>query len=78
MLKTVSLAYLTAELDITIKYGKPLPSIAHRELMKEASKIGSVMLIDVMTMKEIYDVLVEKLDEFVLNHKGVEEESDNE
>lgn len=78
MLKNVSLAYLSVELDITNKYKKPIPRVAHRELMKEASRIGSVMLIDVMSQKEIYDRLYEWLDDFMNNYSGNPDEGEDE
>ena len=36
-------------------------------LMKEASKIGSVMLIDIMSKEEIYNILYETINEFSLS-----------
>ena len=65
MIKNVSLALLEVFRDISIKYNIDLSRPQVRDTMKEASKIGSVMLIDVMTKEEIYDILLETLDEFV-------------
>lgn len=61
MIKNVSLALLKVERDIEEEYGFKFTNDSFREAMKEASKIGSVMLIDVISMEEIYNILKIKL-----------------
>lgn len=65
MLKNVSLALLELFRDMSAKYNISLNKPQVREAMKEASRIGSVMLIDVMTKEEIYNNLYDTLDEFI-------------
>lgn len=75
MLKNVSLAFLEVLKDIGLKYNISLNKPQVREAMKEASRIGSVMLIDVMSKEEVYSILFEALDEFIMNFtndEGVE------
>lgn len=61
MLKNVTLALIQVQYDYS-KRGITLNPPQVRELMKEASKIGSVMLIDVMSKDEIYSILSSKVD----------------
>lgn len=72
MLKNVDLAFIEAIKDVGTKNNITLNVDQVREAMKETSKIGSVMLIDVMTKDEIYKILFETLDEFINNNKGDE------
>lgn len=72
MLKNVDLAFIEAIRDVGTKNNITLNVDQVREAMKETSKIGSVMLIDVMTKDEIYKILFDTLDEFINNNKGDE------
>ena len=72
MLKNVDLAFIEAIKDVGAKNNITLNVDQVREAMKETSKIGSVMLIDVMTKEEIYKILFEVLDEFINENKGDE------
>lgn len=65
MLKNVSLEYLRVQCDYSKKTGKIITKPQARELMKEVSRMGSVMLIDLVSNKEIYDYLVPKLEKIV-------------
>lgn len=63
MLKPVSLAFIQSIADANEKYGDaPLGKEQLRETMKDASRIGSVMLIDDMSKDEIYEILYRKLE----------------
>lgn len=61
MLKSVTLAVLEVENKVYLNSNKKLTGFQNRELMKEASKIDPVMLIDVMSTEEIADILRKKL-----------------
>lgn len=61
MLKSVSLEYFRVQKDFTKKTGIEMSVLYCRELMKEASRMGSVMLIDLATNEEIYNYLYSKL-----------------
>ena len=67
MLKNVTLGFLQAQKDISEKYNISLTKPQVRQNMKDASRIGSVMLIDIMTKDEIYDILYKKLEEIISN-----------
>ena len=69
MLKNVSLAVLQVFKDISKKYSLLLNKPQIRETMKNAQRIGSVMLIDIMTKEEIYNILYEKLDLYIQETK---------
>ncbi len=69
MLKTVSLEYFRVQKDFTNKTGIEMNTRYCRELMKEASRMGSVMLIDLATSKEIYDYLYLKLKKIIENDR---------
>lgn len=61
MLKQVSLAYLQCIKDMVEKYGDiALEGERFQSSMKDASRIGSVMLIDDLSKEEIYEVLQKK------------------
>lgn len=61
MLKSVSLEYFRVQKDFTKNTGIQMTQYHCRELMKEASRMGSVMLIDLATNEEIYNYLYSKL-----------------
>ena len=61
MIKNVSLAILKAEQDIENEFSIKINNHMSREVMKDASKIGSVMLIDALSIDEIYNILYSKL-----------------
>ena len=61
MIKNVSLAILKAEQDIENEFNIKVNNDLSREVMKDASKIGSVMLIDSLSIDEIYNILYSKL-----------------
>ena len=60
MLKNVTLAVIRAQKDICQKYNITLTNKQSAAMIKETSKIGSVMLIDVMTQEEIYKSIYPK------------------
>lgn len=63
MLKPVSLAFIQCIADANEKYGDAaLGKEQLRETMKDASRIGSVMLIDDMDKEEIYEIIFRKLE----------------
>lgn len=70
MLKSVSLEYFRVQKDFTDKTGVVMNQFYCRELMKEASRMGSVMLIDLATNKEIYDYLYSKLEKISKANAG--------
>ena len=61
MIKNVSLGILQAEYDIEKEYGYFINKDRAREIMKDASRIGSVMLIDSLRKDEIRDILYKKI-----------------
>ena len=65
MLKNVDLAFIEAIRDVGAKNNITFNVEQVREAMKETSKIGSVMLIDVMEKEDIYNILFDRLEEFV-------------
>lgn len=60
MLKNVTLAVIRAQKDICERLNITLVNKQSAEMVKETSKIGSVMLIDVMTQEEIYEIIFPK------------------
>ncbi len=72
MLKTVSCEYLRVQKDYCEKNNIVMTKPMARELMKDVSRMGSVMLIDLATGKEIYDYLYPKLDRIVKRIKNNE------
>lgn len=60
MLKNVTLAVIQAQRDICKQLKMTLLNKQSAEMVKEASKIGSVMLIDVMSQEEIYQIILPK------------------
>lgn len=65
MLKNVVVPYLKICKEMKENYGITLNDEFCSTLMKEASKIGSVMLIDIMDQNEIYDILHAKITEYI-------------
>jgi hypothetical protein len=65
MLNNVVVPYIKLCKEMQEKYNIVLNDEFCSTLMKEASKIGSVMLIDVMSKEEIYNILFEKIDSYV-------------
>ena len=65
MLNNVVVPYIKICKEMQEKYDVVLNDEFCSTLMKEASKIGSVMLIDVMSKDEIYNILSEKIDLYV-------------
>ena len=61
MLKSVSLEYFRVQKDFTENTGIQMTQYYCRELMKEASRMGSVMFLDLATNEEIYNYLYSKL-----------------
>ena len=61
MLQNVNTALIQAVVDAKEKFGFEPDREAVRLLMKDASRIGSVMLIDNMSKDEIYEILYKKL-----------------
>lgn len=62
MVKNVSLEYIRVQKDYEEKHGVIITKPMAQALMKEASRMGSVMLIDLATNEEIYNYLSSKLD----------------
>lgn len=67
MLKSVSLEYFRVQKDFTENTGIRISRRCSRELIKEASRMGSVMLIDLAPNEEIYNYLYLKLIKIVKN-----------
>lgn len=67
MLKNVTLAVLHAQKDICERLKITLVNKQSADMIKETSKIGSVMLLDVMSEKEIYDMIFPKFLRMVVN-----------
>ena len=65
MLKNVSLEYLRVQKDISERYNISITKPVARALMKEASRMGSVMLIDLVSREDIYQYLYSKLDRII-------------
>lgn len=61
MIKNVSLGLIKAEYDVEKEYGFKISSALAPEIMKDASRIGSVMLIDTLSKQEVYDTLKQKI-----------------
>lgn len=74
MLKSVSLEYFRVQKDYSEKNNVDISWRVARELMKEASRMGSVMLIDLCSNKEIYDYLYAKLEKIEQNVVDEEDE----
>lgn len=71
MLRNVVIPYIKICKEMKENYNITLDDDFCSTLMKEASKIGSVMLIDVMSKNEIYNILLSKINpyikEYILN-----------
>lgn len=67
MLNNVVVPYLKICKEVQEKYNIILNDDFCSTLMKEASKIGSVMLIDIMSKEEIYNILYKTINEFSLS-----------
>mgnify|MGYP000009366175 FL=1 len=61
MIKNVCLGILQVEKDIEENYNYSITVDRAREVMKDASRIGSVMHIDTLSKEEIYDILLGKI-----------------
>lgn len=66
MLKNVTLAVLRAQKEICQKYQTAFMSKQCEEMIKETAKIGSVMLIDIMSQEEIYEIIYPKFVKIIL------------
>lgn len=62
MVKNVSLSLIKVFRDFSKEHNCMMNNTHDRELMKEASRMGSVMLVDVMSKDEIYNYLYPKLE----------------
>lgn len=67
MLNNVVVPYISLCMEMQEKYNITLNDEFCSTLMKEASKIGSVMLIDIMSKKEIYNILLDKIELYITN-----------
>lgn len=65
MLENVVIPYLQICKEMQQKYAIVLDDDFCSTLMKEASKIGSVMLIDVMKKDEIYAILLDRIETYI-------------
>lgn len=65
MLNNVVIPYLQICKEMHQKYGIVLDDDFCSTLMKEASKIGSVMLIDIMKKDDIYSLLLDKIEAYI-------------
>lgn len=73
MLKHISLPYIRVQKDYEQTYDYKMVKPISRSLIKEASKLGSVMLIDALEEKEVYDFLYPKLVK-IIDKKSLSEE----
>lgn len=62
MVKNVALSIIKVLRDFSVSKNITLGNIHDRELMKEASRMGSVMLVDMMSKEEVYNYLYPKLE----------------
>ncbi len=69
MLKNVTLAVIRAQKDICDRLNMTLLDSQSAEMLKETSKIGSVMLVDVMSQEEIYELIVPKFLKIIVSIK---------
>ena len=60
-IKTTRAEIVQAEQDIENEFNIKVNNDLSREVMKDASKIGSVMLIDSLSIDEIYNILYSRL-----------------
>ncbi|MCM1130684.1 MAG: DUF6339 family protein [Roseburia sp.] len=67
MLKNVTLAVIRAQKDICERLNIALTNKQSAEMVKETSKIGSVMLVDVMRQEEIYEIIYPKFLKIAVN-----------
>lgn len=70
MIKNVSLSIIKVFRDFSVQNNVKIVNEHARELMKEASRMGSVMLVDMMSKDEIYDYLYPRLEQI---HKNIVE-----
>lgn len=61
MLKHISLPYIRVQKDYEQTNNYKMIKPISRSLIKEASKLGSVMLIDTLNEREVYNLLYPKL-----------------
>lgn len=69
MIKNVTLALIEVSKDISEAYNLKLNRPMIRSISIATSRIGSVMLIDIMSKEEIYNILYDKFKEIVLNER---------
>lgn len=69
MLKNVTCAVIRAQKDICEKFHISLVNKQSAAMIKETSKIGSVMLIDIMTEEEIYEIIYPKFVKIALERR---------
>lgn len=69
MLKNVTRSVIRAQKDICEKFGISLVNKQSAAMVKETSKIGSVMLMDVMTEEEIYEIIYPKFVKIALERR---------
>ena len=62
MVKNVSLSFIKVLRDFSKSHNCIMNNTHDRELMKEASRMGSVMLVDLMSKDEVYNYLYPKLE----------------
>ena len=62
MVKNVELSIIKVLRDFSVSKNITMGNIHDRELMKEASRMGSVMLVDMMSKEEVYNYLYPKLE----------------
>ena len=61
MIMNVCLVILQVEKDSEENYNNSIKVNRAREVIKDASRIGNVMLIDTLSKEEIYDILLGKI-----------------
>lgn len=67
MIKNVSLGILQAEYDIEKYYNYSITVDRAREVMKDASRIGSVMMIDLLSKEEVRNILFNKIKKRIIS-----------
>lgn len=63
MLSNITLGYIKALRDFSIDKNTVITKAHARELFKETSRLGSVMLIDLLSKEEVYEMLYPKLED---------------
>lgn len=72
MIKNVTLGILQAEKDYVDETGNPILKKPGAQIVKYASRVGSVMLLDVISKKEMRDSVYSKIDKIVKEYKTEE------